>query len=195
MVVWQAGKMNRAEYRKFIIRTVEGIDDFKSMYEVVTRRYKRVLEEKPEKQPMPSLVLVDGGLGQLHAAARALEELGLAAQPLASIAKREEILYLYGQEDEPIVLDRHSPVQLLIQQIRDEAHRFAITFHRKRRQMRDRATELRDVPGVGELTTQRLLQHFGSLRAVKQANYAALTSVVSGKQAEAILEFFLQNEQ
>ena len=87
------------------------------------------------------------------------------------------------------MLDHHSPVLLLIQQIRDEAHRFAITFHRKRRQMRDRVTELRDVPGVGELTTRRLLQHFGSLHAVKQANYAALTSVVSGKQADAILKF------
>ncbi len=195
MVVWKEGKMNSAEYRKFIIRTVEGVDDFKSMYEVISRRYKRVKEEKQEQQPMPSLVLVDGGLGQLHAAARALEELGLATQPLASIAKREEILYLFGQEDEPIVLDHHSPVLLLIQQIRDEAHRFAITFHRKRRQMRDRVTELRDVPGVGELTTRRLLQHFGSLHAVKQANYAALTSVVSGKQADAILEFFRQNQQ
>jgi excinuclease ABC subunit C len=192
MVVWQDGKMNSAEYRKFIIRTVDGVDDFKSMHEVLTRRYKRMQEEN---KPMPSLVLVDGGLGQLHAAAHALEELGLAAQPLASIAKREEILYLFGQEDEPIVLDRHSPVLLLIQQIRDEAHRFAITFHRKRRQMRDRSTELRDVPGVGESTTRRLLQHFGSLHAVKQANYAALTSVVTGKQAEAIIAFFRQNEQ
>ncbi len=192
MVVWEDGKMKNSEYRKFIIRTVEGIDDFKSMHEVVTRRYKRVLEEG---QAMPSLVLIDGGLGQLHAAARALEELGLASQPLASIAKREEILYLFGQEDEPIVLDRHSPVLLLIQQIRDEAHRFAITFHRKRRQMRDHATELRDVPGIGELTTRRLLQHFGSLHAVKQANYAALTSVVNTKQAEAILEFFRQEQQ
>ncbi len=191
MVVWEAGKMKNADYRKFIIRTVEGIDDFKSMYEVVTRRYKRV---RDEEKAMPSLVLVDGGLGQLHAAARALEELGLAAQPLASIAKREEILYLFGQDDEPIVLDRHSPVLLLIQQVRDEAHRFAITFHRKRRTMRDRATELRDVPGVGELTTRRLLQHFGSLQAVKQANFAALTSVVNSKQAEAILEFFRREE-
>jgi excinuclease ABC subunit C len=195
MVVWEEGKMKNSDYRKFIIRTVPGIDDFKSMHEVVTRRYKRVLEEnKTEQKPMPSLVLIDGGLGQLHAAARALEELGLASQPVASIAKREEILYLYGQEDEPIVLDRHSPVLLLIQQIRDEAHRFAITFHRKRRQMRDRATELRDVPGIGEMTTRRLLQHFGSLHAVKQADYAALTSVVNTKQAEAILEFFRREE-
>jgi excinuclease ABC subunit C len=192
MVVWEEGKMKNPEYRKFIIRTVEGIDDFKSMYEVVTRRYKRVLEEG---KPLPSLVLIDGGLGQLHSAARALEELGLAAQPVASIAKREEILYLYGQEDEPILLERHSPALLLIQQVRDEAHRFAITFHRKRRQMRDHATELRDVPGIGEMTTRRLLQHFGSLRAVKQANYAALTSVVNTKQAEAILEFFKSEEQ
>jgi excinuclease ABC subunit C len=191
MVVWEEGKMKNSEYRKFIIRTVEGIDDFKSMYEVVTRRYKRVLEEG---QPMPSLVLIDGGIGQLHSAARALEELGLASQPVASIAKREEILYLYGQEDEPIVLDRHSPVLLLIQQIRDEAHRFAITFHRKRRQMRDHVTELRDVPGVGEIATRRLLQHFGSLRAVKEADYAALSSVVNTKQAEAILEFFRHQE-
>ena len=192
MVVWEEGKMKNADYRKFIIRTVEGIDDFKSMHEVVTRRYRRL---RDEEQAMPSLVLVDGGLGQLHAAARALEELGLAAQPLASIAKREEILYLFGQEDEPIVLDRHSPVQLLIQQIRDEAHRFAITFHRKRREMRDHATELREVPGVGGMTTRRLLQHFGSLRAVKQANYAALTAVVTDKQAKAILEFFQGQEQ
>ena len=191
MVVWEEGKMKNSEYRKFIIRTVEGIDDFKSMYEVVTRRYKRVLEEG---QAMPSLVLIDGGIGQLHSAARALEELGLASQPVASIAKREEILYLYGQEDEPIVLDRHSPVLLLIQQIRDEAHRFAITFHRKRRQMRDHVTELRDVPGVGEIATRRLLQHFGSLRAVKEADYAALSSVVNTKQAEAILEFFRHQE-
>jgi excinuclease ABC subunit C len=192
MVVWEDGKMKNADYRKFIIRTVEGIDDFKSMHEVVTRRYKRLLEEQ---KPLPSLVLIDGGLGQLHAAARALEELGLAAQPVASLAKREEILYLYGQEDEPIVLDRHSPVLLLIQQVRDEAHRFAITFHRKRRQMRDHATELREVQGIGETTTRRLLQHFGSLHAVKQANYAALTSVVTTRQAEAILEFFRSDEQ
>jgi excinuclease ABC subunit C len=191
MVVWEEGKMKNADYRKFIIRTVEGIDDFKSMDEVVTRRYKRLSQEN---KPLPSLVLIDGGLGQLHAAARALEEIGLAAQPVASIAKREELLYLLGQEDEPIRLDRHSPLLLMIQQIRDEAHRFAITFHRKRRQMRDRATGLRDVPGIGLLTERRLLQHFGSLRAVSQANHAALTAVVNSKQAEAIVAYFLQEE-
>ena len=96
---------------------------------------------------MPSLVLIDGGIGQLHAAAQALEALGIVNQPLASIAKREEIIYLHGQEDEPVVLDRHSPVLHLVQMMRDEAHRFAVTFHRKRRQMRDRKTELLEIPG------------------------------------------------
>ena len=192
MVVWEEGSMKHSDYRKFILRTVEGVDDFKSMHEVVTRRYRRL---RDGQQAMPSLVLVDGGVGQLHAAAHALEELGLAAQPLAALAKREETLYLFGQEDEPILLERHSPVLLLMQQIRDEAHRFAITFHRKRRQMRDRATELREVPGVGEMTTRRLLQHFGSLRAVKDASYAALTAVVTGRQAEAIREFFQSQQQ
>jgi excinuclease ABC subunit C len=114
---------------------------------------------------------------------------------VASIAKREELLYLYGHEDEAIRLDRHSPVLLLIQQIRDEAHRFAITFHRKRRQMRDRSTELREVPGIGETTTRRLLQHFGSLRAVQQADLAALGSVVTSKQAQAILDFFHKDDE
>ncbi|HWZ82217.1 MAG TPA: excinuclease ABC subunit UvrC [Terriglobales bacterium] len=187
MVVWEEGKMKKSDYRKFIIRTVEGVDDFASMREVVTRRYKRMQDEK---KAMPSLVLIDGGLGQLHAAAQALEALEIINQPLASIAKREEIIYVYGQEDEPVVLDHHSPVLHLVQMIRDEAHRFAVTFHRKRRQIRDRATELREIPGVGESTTRRLLQHFGSLQAVKQADVAALSSVVTKAQAEAILEYF-----
>ncbi len=187
MVVWEEGKIKKSDYRKFIIRGVTGVDDFASMREVVTRRYKRVQEEE---QKMPSLVLIDGGIGQLHAAAQALEELGIVNQPLASIAKREEIIYIQGQEDEPVVLDRHSPVLHLVQLVRDEAHRFAVTFHRKRRQMRDRKTELLEIPGVGERTTKRLLQHFGSLQAVKAADAAALASVVSRSQAEAILRHF-----
>jgi len=187
MVVWEDGKMKKSDYRKFIIRTVTGVDDFASMREVVTRRYKRVGEEQ---KTMPSLVLIDGGLGQLHAAAQALEELEIINQPLAAIAKREEIIYVYGQEDDPVVLDHHSPVLHLVQQIRDEAHRFAVTFHRKRRQIRDRATELREIPGVGESTTRRLLEHFGSLQAVKQADVAALSAVVTKVQAQAILDHF-----
>ena len=188
MVVWEEGKIKKSDYRKFIIKGVSGVDDFASMREVVTRRYKRVQEDKQQK--MPSLVLIDGGIGQLHAAAQALEELGIVNQPLASIAKREEIIYVQGQEDEPIVLDRHSPVLHLVQLVRDKAHRFAVTFHRKRRQMRDRKTVLLEIPGVGERTTKRLLQHFGSLQAVKAADAAALASVVSRSQAEAILEHF-----
>ncbi len=191
MVVWEDGKMRHSEYRKFLIKGVTGIDDFASMREVVGRRYKRVLEEK---KALPSLVLVDGGMGQLHSAAEALEALGLVTQPLAAIAKREEILYLHGQEDEPIVLDRHSPVLHLVQQVRDEAHRFAVTFHRKRRQMRDRGSELQEVPGVGEVTARRLLRHFGSLQAVREADLAALTAVVSRKQAETMVEHFRRHQ-
>jgi excinuclease ABC subunit C len=187
MVVWEGGKMKKSDYRKFIIRTVEGVDDFASMREVVTRRYQRIQEEK---KPMPSLILIDGGLGQLSAAAAALNSLQIINQPLASIAKREEIIYVLGQESDPVVLDHHSPVLHLVQLIRDEAHRFAVTFHRKRRQIRDRATELREVPGVGESTTRRLLEHFGSLQAVKQADVAALSAVVTKSQAEAILQHF-----
>ncbi len=187
MVVWEDGRMKKSDYRKFIIRTVEGVDDFASMREVVTRRYKRLQDEDKK---MPSLVLIDGGLGQLHSAAEALEALEIINQPLASIAKREEIIYVYGQENEPIALDHHSPVLHLVQLIRDEAHRFAVTFHRKRRQIRDRSTELREIPGVGESTTRRLLQHFGSVQAVRQADVAALSAVVTRNQAEAILEHF-----
>jgi excinuclease ABC subunit C len=196
MVVWEDGRMKKSDYRKFIIRTVEGVDDFASMREVVTRRYKRLLEEKkndgkPEdKSNMPSLVLIDGGLGQLHAAAAALDSLEIINQPLAAIAKREEILYVYGQEKDPIALDHHSPVLHLIQLIRDEAHRFAVTFHRKRRQMRDRSTELLEIPGVGESTTRRLLEHFGSVQKVKQADAAALSAVVTRVQADAIRNHF-----
>lgn len=187
MVVWEDGKMNKSEYRKFIVRTVEGVDDFAAMREVVTRRYKRL---RDEKKSFPSLVLVDGGLGQLHAAAEALECLEITNQPLAAIAKREEIIYVAGQEDEPVVLDRHSPVLHLVQMIRDESHRFAVTFHRKRRQMRDRQSELLEIPGIGERTRQRLLQHFGSVRAVREADAVALGAILTKSQTEAVLKHF-----
>ena len=187
MVVWEDGTMKKSGYRKFQIKTVSGVDDFAAMREVVTRRYKRVAEEN---KPMPSLILIDGGLGQLHAAASALEELGLTSQPLASIAKREEIIYLYGQEDDPIVLDRRSPVLHLVQRIRDESHRFAIAYHRKRREMRDRDSELLTIPGVGARTRTRLLEHFGSLRSVQNAGIEALTAVVPRRTAEQIYAHF-----
>ncbi len=191
MVVWEDGKMNKSEYRKFIVRTVQGVDDFASMREVVTRRYKRL---QAEKKQFPSLVLVDGGLGQLHAAAEALEGLEITNQPLAAIAKREEIIYIFGQEDDPVVLDRHSPVLHLVQMVRDESHRFAVTFHRKRRQMRDRKSELLEIPGIGERTRQRLLQHFGSVRAVQEADAAALNAILTKPQIEAVLRHFQRQQ-
>ncbi len=191
MVVWEDGKMNKSEYRKFIVRTVQGVDDFASMREVVTRRYKRL---QAEKKQFPSLVLVDGGLGQLHAAAEALESLEITNQPLAAIAKKEEIIYIFGQEDDPVVLDRHSPVLHLVQMVRDESHRFAVTFHRKRRQMRDRKSELLEIPGIGERTRQRLLQHFGSVRAVQEADAAALNAILTKPQIEAVLRHFQRQQ-
>jgi excinuclease ABC subunit C len=187
MVVWEDGAMKKSDYRKFQVKTVTGVDDFASMREVIQRRYKRLLEDK---KPFPSLILIDGGLGQLHAAYSALEEIGVTLQPLASIAKREEIIYVYGQEDEPIVLDRRSPVLHLMQKIRDESHRFAVTYHRKRRQMRDRDSELLSIPGVGPRTRQRLIEHFGSVRGIKQAGPDALTAVVNASTAARIRSYF-----
>lgn len=175
MVVWEDGRMKKSDYRKFIIRSVEGNDDFASMREVVERRYKRLLEEG---KSLPGLVLIDGGVGQLHAAAETLDNLGVINQPLASIAKREELLYVYGQEDEPVWLDRRSPVLHLIQTIRDEAHRFAVTFHRARRGARTLTSELKQIPGVGEKTVARLLKSFGSLSGVRAASREDLEKAV-----------------
>jgi excinuclease ABC subunit C len=191
MVVWEDGAMKKSDYRKFQVKTVTGVDDFASMREVVQRRYKRLQEEK---KPFPSLILIDGGLGQLHAAYSALEEIGVTLQPLASIAKREEIIYVYGQENEPVVLDRRSPVLHLMQKIRDESHRFAVTYHRKRREMRDRDSELLSIPGVGPRTRQRLIEHFGSVRDIRQAAPDALTAVVNAATAEKIRSYFARED-
>ncbi len=187
LVVWEAGRMKKADYRKFIIREVEGNDDFASMREVITRRYSRL---KDEGRPMPGLVLVDGGLGQLHAAAEALEALGLADQPLASIAKREEWIYVYGQEEEPIVLDRFSPVLHLVQSVRDEAHRFAITFHRSRRDAARLSSELEQAPGIGPKTVRKLLEHFGSAERVRQAPEDELAKLIGPAAARRLTGFY-----
>ncbi|HSF24443.1 MAG TPA: helix-hairpin-helix domain-containing protein, partial [Blastocatellia bacterium] len=166
---------------------VEGqADDFQSMYEVVGRRYSRLIKEE---KPLPNLVLIDGGKGQLAAAARALHELGLEALPTASIAKREELLFVKGRA-EPVRIDHHSPVLHLIQMIRDETHRFAVTYHRKRRAMRDLRSELTSIPGVGEKLRARLLRQFGSLKQVSEATLAELTPFVGERQAERIVEHF-----
>ena len=189
MVVWEDGAMKKSDYRKFQIKTVTGNDDFASMREVIQRRYKRLLDDN---KPFPSLILIDGGLGQLSAAYAALEAIGVTLQPLASIAKKEEIIYVHGQEDEPVVLDRRSPVLHLIQKVRDESHRFAVTYHRKRRQIRDRISELDDIAGVGPRTRQRLVEHFGSVRGIKQASLDALTAVVNRATAEKIRDHFAE---
>jgi len=195
MVVWEDGAMKKSDYRKFQVKTVTGVDDFAAMREVIQRRYKRLKdnqdsENSAAKKPFPSLILIDGGLGQLHAAYAALEEIGITLQPLASIAKKEEIIYVYGQENDPIVLDRRSPVLHLMQQIRDESHRFAVTYHRKRREMRDRDSELLSIPGIGPRTRERLIQQFGSLRDIKQASPDALAAVVSAATAKRIRSYF-----
>ena len=200
MVVWESGRMKKSDYRKFIVRGSEGPggrprsenDDFASMFETVTRRYKRLQEEN---KPMPSLVLIDGGLGQLHAAAQALEGLQIINQPVASIAKKEETLYVLGQEDEPVVLDRHSPVLHLIQQIRDETHRFAVTFHRQRRGARQTKSALLDIPGVGPRTSQRLLQTYGSVANLRRATVDELSRTVPRKSAAKIVEYLGKNQE
>ncbi len=188
MVVWEDGRMKKADYRKFIIRTVVGNDDFASMKEVVTRRYTRL---RDEQQPMPGLVLIDGGLGQLHAAADALQAIGIADQPLASIAKREEIIYVLGQEDEPIILDRFSPILHLVQSIRDEAHRFAVTFHRTLRSSRQLTSELDAIEGVGPKTVQKLLKAFGSSERVRAASEDALAAVAGRAAARRVKTYYL----
>ena len=187
MVVCEDGQMEKAGYRKFIIKATPRNDDFASMREVVTRRYRRILAEKKK---LPDLILVDGGVGQLHAAAEALASLEIINQPLASIAKREEVLYVYGREDDPVILDRHSPTLHLIQQIRDEAHRFAVSFHRSRRQRRSLTSELTCIPTVGERTAQRLLEHFGSVQRVRELSTEELAQVVKPAQADKIISHF-----
>ena len=193
MVVWENGRMKKSDYRKFIIRGEEADnplkivknDDFASMREAVTRRYRRLQEEK---KALPSLILIDGGIGQLHAAAQALDSLQIINQPLASIAKKEEILYVFGQEDEPIVLEHHSPVLHLIQQVRDETHRFAVTFHRQRRAARQTKSALDGIPGIGPRTAQKLLRKFGSVSNVKRAGLEKLSEVIPRKTAEKLYE-------
>jgi excinuclease ABC subunit C len=200
MVVWEDGKMKKSDYRKFIIRgsamspgtdKTDGLlrDDFASMREAVQRRYSRLQQER---KPMPSLILIDGGIGQLHAAAQALDELQIINQPVASIAKKEEILYVLGREHEPIMLDHHSPVLHLIQQIRDETHRFAVTFHRQRRSAGRIRTALTEIPGVGDRTAQKLLRRFGSVTRLRQLTVEELAAEIPPSQAQRVFDALRQ---
>jgi len=186
MVVWEDGRMKKSDYRKFILRTVAGNDDYAAMREVVGRRYGRL---QNEGKALPNLILVDGGVGQLHAAAEALEALGILNPPLASIAKRDELIYVLGQEDEPIRLDRFSPILHLVQTIRDEAHRFAVTFHRQRRAASRLASELDQIPGVGPKTVSKLLRRFGSARRVREAPVEELAEVIGPALARRVHDY------
>jgi excinuclease ABC subunit C len=198
MVVCENGEMKKSDYRKFIIKTVEGADDFASMREAVYRRYSRLLKE--EKQ-LPDLVFIDGGKGQLSSAAAAMHELGLAEVPMVGIVKprgrHEEISHLLvkGREDEPVLLEKNSLVMRLVRIIRDETHRYAVSFHRQRRAMRDFQSELTSIPGVGEKLKDRLLRNFGSLKRVSQASVEELKPFVGQQQAERIVEHFRQLSQ
>jgi len=182
MVVWEAGKMRPPQYRHFKVRTVQGADDFASLAEVVGRRYTRLLREGEE---LPDLVLIDGGKGQLRSAAEVLARLDLVTLQVASIAKREELLYLQGRKGE-IELDSASAALHLVQRIRDEAHRFAVTYHRRLRSKRTLTTSLRNVPGVGAVKARRLLTKFGSVRGVLSATEEDLAREVGAATAARI---------
>jgi excinuclease ABC subunit C len=193
MVVCENGKMNRNEYRKFKIRSVAGADDFASMNEAVLRRYRRV---RDEEQALPDLILIDGGKGQLNAAAAAMRDLDLEAVPMVGVVKpplhHNQVAYLLvkGREDSPVYLDAHSQMLRLIQMIRDETHRYAVTYHRKRRELRDFTSELSAIPGVGEKRKTRLLRHFGSIQKISVATADELAPFVGRKTAQEIVEHF-----
>jgi excinuclease ABC subunit C len=193
MVVCENGKMNRNDYRKFKIRSVEGANDFASMHEAVLRRYRRL---RDEEKSLPDLIMIDGGKGQLSAAAEAMRELDLEAVPMIGVVKpplrHNDVAYLLvkGREDEPIYLDPHSQILRLIQMIRDETHRYAVTYHRKRRELRDFTSELSAIPGVGEKRKTRLLRQFGSIQKIAQAGVEELAPFVGRKTAAEIADHF-----
>jgi excinuclease ABC subunit C len=193
MVVCENGKMVRSEYRKFRIRSVAGSNDVASMREAVFRRYRRVLEEG---RPLPDLIMIDGGKGQLTGAADAMRELDLEAVPMVGVVKppqrHNEVSHLLvkGREHEPIYLDSHSLILRLLQMVRDETHRFAVTYHRKRRELRDFTSELTAIPGVGEKRKTRLLRHFGSIQRIARASIPELAPFVGQNTAREIAQHF-----
>ncbi|MGN6184484.1 MAG: excinuclease ABC subunit UvrC [Thermoanaerobaculia bacterium] len=177
MVVLDRGKFDKNQYRVFNIKTVIGADDFRSMNEAVDRRYRRLLEEG---KPLPDLILIDGGRGQLNAAIAALNKLGIEEILIAGLAKREEEIYL-PDRDETIRLDRHDPALQLLQMVRDETHRFSVSSHRRRRRKRTLHSELDDLPGIGDKRKRLLLERFGSVSAIKQASAQDLVNVLGQK--------------
>ena len=205
MVVCDDGRMKKGEYRKFRIRGASSAgrareeripnpepripDDFAAMREVVQRRYRKVLEDGG---PFPDLILIDGGKGQLTAAYEALQQIGLGNLVAVGIAKKEELLYTRDRQD-PIALPENDPALLLIERIRDEAHRFAVTFHRKARSMRDLRSQLDDVPGIGPKKRRALLTRFGSLAGVRRATREELEMIVGAKAAGAVIDYFAKS--
>ena len=193
IVVFENGKPSRSEYRRFIIKTVEGSNDFASMHEAVFRRYKRLLNEE---KPLPQVVFIDGGKGQLSAAAAAMQTLDLEAITLVGLVKppkrHNEIshLLIFGREDQPIPFDRNSLAFRLILNIREETHKTAVQYHRKRREMRDFTSELSDIPGVGEKRKMKLLRQFGSIERIAKASIEQLSPFVGKKTAGEIVGHF-----
>ena len=188
MVVCEDGRMKKSEYRKFRVRSVTA-DDFGAMREVVQRRYRKILEDGG---PFPDLILIDGGKGQLTAAYEGLEQIGLGNLVAIGIAKKEELLFTRDRQD-PVALPENDPALLLIERIRDEAHRFAVTFHRKARSMRDLRSQLDDVPGIGPRRRRALLTKFGSLAGVRRATREELEMVVGAKAAGAVIDYFAKS--
>ena len=186
MVVFEDGKPKKSQYRKFIIKTVAGPDDFSSMREVIERRYSRLLEEN---QPLPDLIMVDGGKGQLSSAVEVMDNLGFKDYNIIGLAKRLEEVFLPGKSDPELIPKTSSGLKLL-QQIRDEAHRFAITFHRERRSKRIIKTELTDIKGIGTETAKLLLEKFGSLDGIRNSSIEELENTVGKKKTQLLIEYF-----
>jgi excinuclease ABC subunit C len=186
-VVFKNGKPSKKEYRKFNIKTVDGPDDFASMEEVVYRRYKRL---KEEEQPLPQLIIIDGGKGQLSSALKSLDKLGLRGKiAIVGIAKRLEELF-YPEDPIPLYLDKKSETLKIIQQLRNEAHRFGITFHRDKRSKEALDSALETIPGIGEKTILDLLKHFKSAKRISEAGFDDLEKVVGMSRAKKIVEYF-----
>jgi excinuclease ABC subunit C len=189
MVHFRNGKPFKKEYRHYNIKTVSGPDDFASMQEVVSRRYRRLVEEE---KPLPNLIVIDGGKGQLSAACQALKDLELYGRiPIIGIAKRLEEIY-FPQDQFPVYIDKKSPSLKLLQQLRDEAHRFAVSFHRNQRSRKSFGTDLEQIPGIGEQTTNRLLRKFKSVKKIQEAREEDLAVVVGSSKAAKVKQYFAE---
>jgi excinuclease ABC subunit C len=191
LVVFEDGKPKKSLYRKFIIKDVIGPDDFSSMREVISRRYSRLQQEG---QPLPDLIMVDGGKGQLSSAVEILDSLGFINYNIIGLAKRLEEVFFPGNSD-PESIPKTSSGLKLLQQVRDEAHRFAITFHRARRSKRTIKSELTDIKGIGPSTAQKLLKELGSFSGVKEAGIEKIAEIIGRQKAEIVMSYFSENEK